>query len=63
MTKMKKIIVKERSSDFYASIEGSDETQWGCGKSPVEAVGKLLYSHQKELGIKIEETFGKLITK
>lgn len=51
-----KITVVKRSSDFMAYLDGN-KALWGCGKSPGEAVASVVYSHQRETGIAIEEEF------
>jgi hypothetical protein len=48
------ITVKRRFSDYHASIDGSNETQWGCGKSIDEAVGSVVRNQQERLGLKIK---------
>jgi hypothetical protein len=47
------ITVKRRFSDYHASIDGSGEAQWGCGKSIDEAVGSVVRNQQERLGLKI----------
>lgn len=48
-----KIIVAERSQDFYAYLEGFPE-KWGAGSTPDAAIGALLLDHANFLGIELE---------
>lgn len=48
-----KIIVVKRSYDYMAHIAGNTSI-WECGKTQAEAVGKLLISLCKTLGVTIE---------
>lgn len=50
---MKKIIVKERSNDYHASLKGHPEI-YGCGKSYKEAVGSLILAHRDKFNIEVE---------
>jgi len=49
---MKEIIVQARSNDVHACLV-NDKKCWESGKNISEAVGKLLRSHAKKLGIKV----------
>ncbi|MBA3732822.1 hypothetical protein H0W91_00410 [Patescibacteria group bacterium] len=40
-----KIILTKRSHDWHACLDGNTVI-WGCGESPKEAIGDLIYSHQ-----------------
>ncbi len=47
------ISIRKRSFDWMAYLNG-DRRKWECAKSPEEAIGKLIQSHAKELGITVE---------
>ena len=50
---MKSIILKQRSDDVKAEVEG-EPGRWGAGKTPLHAVGDLVTHHSEFFGIKIE---------
>lgn len=43
-TKIGSIIVERRENDHVAMI-ADRKTQWGCGNSPLEAIGDLVITH------------------
>jgi hypothetical protein len=49
---MIRVVVKKRSDDFHASIFGRAE--WGCGRTPSEAIGELVSAHPALFGIEVE---------
>jgi len=49
---MKEIVVRARSTDIHACF-ANDHKCWESGSNISEAVGKLLRSHAKKLGIKV----------
>lgn len=49
----KKIIVKKRSNDYHAHLEGNPDI-WGCGDSYGEAIGDLVWTHQAEFNIEVK---------
>lgn len=52
---MIKITIRRREKDFHASIEGTGETWWGCGRTKLEAIGDAVCTHAAKLGIQIVE--------
>ena len=54
--KLRNITVEQRLTDdnkFIAFIN-DDRTRWGEGRSPAEAIGAVILSHQCELDYKLE---------
>jgi len=51
----KVISVKKCSDDYHAHL-GDDFTIWGCGRSPSEAIGKLISAHPEACGIEVVYT-------
>jgi hypothetical protein len=51
------ITITRRSADFYACLKDRPEI-WGCGVSPREAIGEMIWSHLEYFGIKIEFQVG-----
>lgn len=47
-----KIAIVKRHSDYHASIDKPG--CWGCGRSPIEAIGQLVAAHAEEFQIEIE---------
>lgn len=47
------VTVKQRFGDYHASIDGSGERLWGCGKTIDEAVGSVVRNHSGKLGVVI----------
>lgn len=54
MRKITKIIIKKRSDDYLAYLE-EYPAKWDQGKTPSMAIGNLIITYKKELGIEIEE--------
>jgi hypothetical protein len=52
---MPKVIVVRRSHDFMAHLEGQPE-KWECSANPFAAIGMLVVSRQKELGVDVDMT-------
>lgn len=48
-----KIVVTKRSDDYHACLEINSRI-WGCGKTPDEAIGKLITTHADMFNIEIE---------
>lgn len=48
-----KIVVRKRGDDYHAWLDGHPEI-WGCGKTPDEAIGKLITAHTDTFNIEIE---------
>jgi len=48
------IVVRRRSNDYQAFL-ADNEGVWDCGRTPAEAVGKLIYSARTVLAISIVE--------
>lgn len=46
------IRVSKRGSDYHASLINNLKI-WGCGSSITDAIGQLIFSHQKEFGVSI----------
>jgi hypothetical protein len=49
-----KIVVSKRSDDFHACLEGHPEL-WDCGRTHVEAIGRLILTHRDQFDIEIED--------
>jgi len=47
------ITVNRRTDDYHAHFKG-DRRLWGCGKSPMEAIGDVVLSHAYLIGVAIE---------
>ena len=50
---MKTVVVVKRSNDWQAYLI-ENTAIWGCGKSPDEAIGNLICSHQDTFHISVE---------
>jgi|SRR5271154_2313337 len=48
------IVVRRRSDDYKAFL-ADNEGIWDCGRTPAEAVGKLVYSARSVMGVSIVE--------
>ncbi len=42
-----------RTDDWHAQF-GDDAARWGCGKTPSNAIGDLLFSHRDLAGVGVE---------
>ena len=53
--KLESITVEQRLTDNnrYIAILNDDRKMWDTGKTPAEAIGAVLLSHQKELKFKL----------
>lgn len=51
------ITITKRADDYHAHIDG-DKRLWGCGRTPREAVGSVVWTHGDRLGIDIEDQGG-----
>ena len=51
---MLKITLKDREHDVVA-YANDDKALWDCGKTKREAIGHLIMTHRKTLGIEIED--------
>ena len=51
---MLKITLENREHDVMA-YANDDKALWDCGKSKGEAIGHLIMTHGKTLGIEIED--------
>ena len=49
----KKVIVKNRSDDVHAHLDGETGV-WGCGATSREAVGNMVQAHPGHFGIRFE---------
>lgn len=49
---MKRITIKKRANDYIAFISDYP-SKWDCGKSPAEAIGKLIINWGNELGLQV----------
>lgn len=50
---MKRIIVERRTSDVMVFLDGN-RTIWGRGSSQAEAIGDMIYTHQRKFDVIIE---------
>ena len=50
---MEKVVVTHRSNDYHACLAGRPGIR-GCGKTPQEAIGDLIITHEETMGIEVE---------
>lgn len=49
---MRKVVITRRADDYLAALEGTAGI-WGCGKSPVTALGDMISAHPEQFDVEI----------
>lgn len=47
------LIVTKRTDDYHATL-ASNPAIWGCGRTPIEAIGDLLLAHQYVFNVTVD---------